>query len=83
MPANWTLYVYAHKDPGLPHSYRIFLLGEACLYTVSRCCISPTENRSREHSGNLPSPVKCGFLRSDHRRNSRSFGWRAMLESLR
>ncbi len=36
MPANWTLYVYAHKEAtALPHPYRIFLLGEACLYTVS------------------------------------------------
>jgi hypothetical protein len=36
MPANWTLYVYAHKESGLPHPYRIFLLGEACLWPRSR-----------------------------------------------
>jgi len=47
MPATWTLIRVCtqrtRSSPPLPY----FFLGEGCLSTVWRCCISPAENRSR------------------------------------
>src|SRR5271168_5589816 len=55
------LYVYARKEPGLPHRYRIFLLVRLLIYCLAMLHITDGD-RSQEHSGNPRCPARCGFL---------------------